>query len=144
MELSTKRIRELIACPQFGDDHYGEWGCLAYDQRKAILHLVETIDRQQADIERLHSEAKEKNETIVFLKDQATGWSIEFCNLKAKFNTARTEAIKQFAERLKDTPFRFREELSIDWSKPPITKMVLFVDDNDIDNLVKEMTEDKP
>ena len=60
-----------------------------------------TVERQKAEIERLHSEVKEKTETIVFLKDQATGWSIDFCNLKAKLNTAKSEAIKEFAEGLK-------------------------------------------
>ena len=63
-----------------------------------------------------------------------------FKSAGAKVKTAKTEAIKEFSERLKSTPCRFREEQTTSWDKPPIAKMVLFVDDNDIDNLVKEMT----
>ena len=54
---------------------------------------------------------------------------------------AKSEAIKEFAERLKATPMRFKVEHVTDWDKPRIIKMVLFIDDNDIDDLVKEMTE---
>ena len=55
----------------------------------------------KAENERLSEENKEKTETIVFLKDQAVGWSIDFCNLKKKLKTAKSEARKEFAERLK-------------------------------------------
>ena len=88
---------------------------------------IDLINRKKAEIERLEKTLTEQFDSYESIRKRA-----------------KTEAIKEFAERLKDTPFRFREELTIDWSKPPITKMVLFVDDNDIDNLVKEMTEDKP
>jgi hypothetical protein len=83
-------------------------GCPFYDTDVCIemdnalnIYALDLINRQRAEIERLHSEVKEKTETIVFLKDQATGWSIDFCNLKAKLNTAKSEAIKEFAEGLK-------------------------------------------
>ena len=59
-------------------------------------------------------------------------------------NLIKAEAIKEFVERLKSTPYRFRMELTIDFDKPPITKMVLFVDDNDIDNIAKEIKEEQP
>lgn len=95
MELSTKRIRELIACPQFGDDHYGEWGCLAYDQRKAILHLVETIDRQQAEVERL---TETSEEAVSCFHRMESLYNIKCMELKV----AKTEAYKEFAERLCD------------------------------------------
>ncbi len=38
------RIREKIACPQLGDDHYGEWGTLRADQRKTIARLIHTVE----------------------------------------------------------------------------------------------------
>ncbi len=61
--------------------------------------IIDLINHQKAEIERLHSEVKEKTETIDFLKDQSVGWSIDFCNLKAKLNTAKTEAVKEFVMR---------------------------------------------
>lgn len=91
---------------------------------------LDLINRQKAEIERLNSEVKEKTETIVFLKDQATGWSIDFCNLKKKLNTAKAEAIKEFAEKLKEKAYV---------NKPyGVGKSV---DECDVDALVKEMTE---
>lgn len=35
-----EEIREKIACPQFGDNHYGEWGALRLEQRETILRLI--------------------------------------------------------------------------------------------------------
>lgn len=40
---ALKEIREKIACPQFGDDHYGEWGALTLQQRKTILKLLDYV-----------------------------------------------------------------------------------------------------
>lgn len=54
---------------------------------------------------------------------------------------AKAEAIEEFAERLKKTPFRFRVDHTTDCYKLPVSKMVLFIDDSDIDNIIKEMTE---
>ena len=93
--------------------------------RGTVARLLETSDKQQAMIEKL------KEAYAVY--EETTG-----------LKQVRAEAIKEFAERLKATPYRFREERTIYFDKPPITKMVLFVDDNDIDNLVKEMTEGQP
>ena len=70
-------------------------------RRNAAKDTIDLINRQKAEIERLRSEVKEKTETIDFLKDQAVGWCIDFCNLKAKLDTAKPEAIKEFAERVK-------------------------------------------
>lgn len=38
-----EEIREKIACPQFGDNHYGEWGALRLEQRKTILRLISEL-----------------------------------------------------------------------------------------------------
>ena len=92
-----------------------------------LLNALDLINRQKAEIERLKDEVKEKTETITFLKDQSIGWSIDFCNLKAKLNTAKTEAIKEFAERLKE-----------DLKNSTLWGLVSF---DRIDKLVKEMTE---
>lgn len=68
-------------------------------EHNAMRNALDLINRQKAEIERLHSEVKEKTETIDFLKDQSVGWSIDFCNLKAKLNTAKAEAVKEFVMR---------------------------------------------
>lgn len=46
------------------------------------------INRQKAEIERLHNEVKEKTETITFLENQATGWSIDFCDGTVTYTTS--------------------------------------------------------
>lgn len=70
---------------------------------KKYLRKIDLINRLKAENERLREEVREKTETIAFLKDQAVGWSIDFCNLKAKIDTAKVEAIEEFAERLKES-----------------------------------------
>lgn len=119
----------------------GNTARLAPEEAQRLLDLIdgktatneaicEIMGEQRAEIDRLRSEVKEKTETIDFLKDQAVGWSIDFCNLKAKLNTAKSEAIKEFANRLKVKV----------GSIPPYHFNLLQVKE-DIDNLVKEMTE---
>lgn len=118
-----------LVCGCVGCPFDGETDCL----RKAGEAILDLINRQEAEIERLHSEVKEKTETIVFLKDQATGWSIDFCNLKAKLNTAKTEAIKEFAEKVKDIV-----------DEPALIRgRVIDTIIARIDNLAKEMTEER-
>jgi hypothetical protein len=102
------------------------------------IYALDLINRQKEEIERLHSEVKEKTETIVFLKDQATRWCIDFCNLKAKLNTAKSEAIKEFAERLKKKVQRYTVYDEGGWDADEYAVPVGAICD-----LVKEMTEDK-
>lgn len=59
MNLSIESIREKIACPQFGDDYYGEWGALTLEQRFTILHLINFIKVQDKEIERLNNKVEE-------------------------------------------------------------------------------------
>lgn len=125
MELSTKCIRELIACPQFGDDHYGEWGCLAYDQRKAILHLVETIDHQQAKIERLDKLVIEKHK--------------EINRLDKYIQYTKNEAYKEFAARANEK----LQNLARIHMQHGSDEIYFLVSESFIDNVLKEMTEEK-
>lgn len=85
-----------------------------------IKALSDRINRQKAEIERL------ENQNTLLLKKKCKD-----------INTARkiikSEAIKEFAERLKK--HSFVDNLSLDG------KETVYVDD--IDRLVKEMTEDK-
>lgn len=41
LPIRPEKIREYVACPQFGDINYGAWGSLRFDQRKAIKDLCE-------------------------------------------------------------------------------------------------------
>ena len=59
-------LREKIACPQLGDDHYGEWGALPLEARKAINFLIGAVvvrdnmieaNRKKVDEIRLHLKA---------------------------------------------------------------------------------------
>ena len=60
MNKDIKEIREYIACPQLGDDHYGEWGALRLDQRIKIKQLLDYITNLQEENEEL----KEKIENL--------------------------------------------------------------------------------
>lgn len=73
-----EKVRNAIACPQFGDDHYGEWGALSLDQRKLIKRLLDELDNADDYIKFLLKEkenlkSKEgfkvvRGKTIVFKK----------------------------------------------------------------------------
>ena len=125
MELSTKRIRELIACPQFGDDHYGEWGCLAYDQRKAILQLVETIDQLQAEIVKLEAKLRDDLETIL--------------SMNREFLKVKSEAYNEFAARANEK----LQNLARIHMQHGSDEIYFLVSESFIDNVLKELTEEK-
>ena len=64
-------LREKIACPQLGDDHYGEWGALPLEVRKAINYLIGAVvvrdttieaNRKKVDEIRLHLKALSDDE----------------------------------------------------------------------------------
>jgi hypothetical protein len=101
-----------------------DWIIGYYDDEEIIVaDVLSLVNRQKAEIIKL----KNKNSKV-----------------RNERNRARADAIKKFAERLKATPMRFLVEYVEYYDKPSIDKMVLFIDDNDIDNLVKEMVgEDK-
>ena len=74
-------------------------------------NVLDLINRQKAEIERLHID-------LISIRSAANSY-------KKHYETVKSEAIKEFAERLKE---------SLDGKTDPI-------DDYDIDDLVKEMTE---
>ena len=59
-----KEIREKISCPQFGDDHYGEWGILNVNQRRTIKRLIDYMDGQEAYIKNQQAEIEDLNHSI--------------------------------------------------------------------------------
>ena len=127
LECCSSQQGNCDICPQHS-------GSCVEDLLKQSLAL---INRQQAENKEL------KTENLILSQKRFNIFErIEFTD-KLKKQT-KAEAIKEFAERLKATPMRFLVEYVEYYDKPSIDKMVLFIDDNDIDNLVKEMAgEDK-
>lgn len=62
-------IREKIACPQFGDNHYGEWGTLNLNQRRTIRGLLDYIEMLKAERGKLIY-GMEYKKVIIALKTQ--------------------------------------------------------------------------
>ena len=85
-------------------------------QRHAMLNALNLIERYEEIIERLNVE-------LDAMRGAANSYKMHY-----------NEAIKEFAERLKDMAFVFRSN----YEDGSITRFVCV---GDIDNLVKEMTE---
>ena len=132
------------------------------DADAVLTHSLDLINRQQAEIERLQKLQKPtgaggfkvENGKVVFYSDMLNGYRHEYKDLdeivkelnlymhtdyknlelishyQHKAQTAKTEAIKEFAERLKEKSWQGMWET------------IQHVDVDDIDNLVKEMTEE--
>ena len=100
----------------------GGYAC-AEEMRKCALDL---INRQKAEIERLEKKANTPFAKITFDRDELQEIVYEYVkNIEIDINLAKSEAIKEFAERLK-------------CGVPQETGVIRCAD---VDNLVKEMTE---
>lgn len=154
-----KKIREAISCPQLGDDHYGEWGILNINQRRTIKRMLDFIDgqenyikSQQAEIERLTTLSelgKMRASDYRVMRDRAlkaekelerlkAGVNVELENYASEYDSKiKAEAIKEFAERLKEYINGIIERHEM----PMFPFTVAFVSgvETKIDNLVKEM-----
>ena len=95
----------------------------AITMREKTLQITE---KQQAEIERLQKLVAGKQTTIDELSALITD-TCEDCKVKLEANKVKSEAIKEFAEKLKDYHKNYEG--------------FCVVDDDDIDNLVAEMTE---
>lgn len=120
-EMEDTLLNEITKLREQLEHLQGEREVLLEDMQVRNNQVIE----QQAEIERLNKLVVEKHE-----KNN---------ELHKYMQYVKAEAIKEFAERLKATPMRFSVEYVKYYDKPPIKKMVLFIDDNDINNLVKEM-----
>lgn len=109
-------IKALECCCASGVDTcsdcplHHQFGCID----KVKKNILDLINRQKAEIERLN------------IRNKALAHIIK--NYDWKFAKAKTEAIKEFAERLKQI------KTNLETLRMPLLNM-------DIDNLVKEMTE---
>ena len=99
-----------------------------------LKKALDIIKEQKADIEKLENE----NKSIRYCYEQAKSYNDTLAESREKnckkFNmTTRAEAIKEFAERLKEKCYEDFQE-TCEMLSPYVT-------DDDIDELVKEMTE---
>ena len=116
-------------CPYSGDRYCGS---------KMARGALALINRQKAEIERLQAVHADMTESLRLASEANKDMSVELDAMRGAANSykmhyenAKAEAIKEFAERLKFmlTPY------PDGYFKEPVTS-------TEIDNLVKEMTED--
>lgn len=113
---NSEGITDCECCP------YHKNGCLD----KVHNGAIDLIIRQKAEIERLESNLKFVRGTVERMRKYDEERDVR---LHAKLTeTAKAEAIKEFAERLKGQK-----------TKPEFPWDDFFVTETDIDNLVKEM-----
>ena len=98
-------------CPEFDNGHSDKAEC----ELSLLRKTVDLINRQKAEIERLQKQLKEG----IDLSDDV-------------FKIVKTEAYKEFAERLKESTFFMQDEDGFDVS-------VVYV--SDIDRTLKELSE---
>lgn len=95
-----KEIREKISCPQFGDDHYGEWGILNVNQRRTIKRLIDYMDGQEAYIKNQQAEIEGLQKLLYSFLDTRNGDLVQITNTELEIikKPIKAEAIKEFAE----------------------------------------------
>lgn len=60
-----EEIRKRIACPQFGDDNYGDWGSLPFIVREEIKRLCDycaVVDKKADEYEKIMEKRKKASE----------------------------------------------------------------------------------
>ena len=120
-------------CPCF--DPKAKGSCCTISKIGIEKIALDLINRQQAEIERLQKVKeqikKEKNKIL-----DAQMFLAKICdNLEKKLKTAKAEAIKEFAERLKALD-RLDVDVSYGYGREHYTEAIAV---NLIDNLVKEI-----
>ena len=100
-------------------------------QRTSIISkALDLINRQKEEIERLQKKANIPFAKITFEMNKLQEVVNEYVkNIEIDINLAKSEAIKEFAERLKE---------KLQWDVELDNKLVF---ESDIDNLVEEMTD---
>lgn len=71
-----EKIIKAIECPQFGNNGYGEWGALRYDQRVLIKRLLDDLDsadgyilKKEIEKNRVQSTVKEYDNRSVYRRN---------------------------------------------------------------------------
>lgn len=72
-----QKIRKAIECLQFGNEGYGEWGALRYDQRVLIKRLLDELDsaddyilKMQKEKQELKKQLEEMDSKLFFTKNE--------------------------------------------------------------------------
>ena len=142
-------VKSLEICANDGDcmeckinPHRGNFG---YCTSLAIKAALDLINRQKAEVERLEDGCSNcpvvqiKSEIICNLHEQIECWQRGYNDLRRELKEAKAEAIKDFAERLKEScTYETTDNVNM-----PCVKVLYFADDM-IDELVKELTEAAP
>lgn len=110
-------------CPYHEDEFIAD--CREQNGNDAL----DLIRRQNAEIERL-------TELVNELAAGNVAWLADNHDLRVELKTAKADAIREFAERLKKRKYQ-----SSDWSRG---EHPYVVEESDIDEILEEMTEDKP
>lgn len=104
--------------------------CAFYNKHRCSTLMLnaasDIINRQKVKIKSLKQIINEQDKEVLKLQNRIIFWRK---NLNYQPEKIKSEAIKDFAERLKE--------------KFGIADCIVTVDNNDLDNLVKEMTEEK-
>ncbi len=59
-----EKMRKAIECPQFGNERYGEWGALRFEQRVLIKRLLDELDSADNCVKRLYLKNRKQKEVI--------------------------------------------------------------------------------
>ena len=112
-----EKIRKAIECPQFGNEHYGEWGALTLEQRKYIKRLLDELDSADNYLKKVYLENEklkqnaENNNKVV---DKIT------YTIKPSFTTRKLKQLQKENKQLK-IQISAREEvcnrLESNWNK---------------------------
>lgn len=107
----------------------------------SLIFAVQELQRQQAEIERLRGEVKEKTEAVDFLKEESVGLLNMFCEAKKEMKklhpyklhcgNLRMEIAREVIDRLKE----YLTKPEFPWDDYYVTESV-------INHLLKEMEEE--
>lgn len=61
---TLEQIREFIACPELGDDHYGKWGAMTREQRLVMNDLIEMTKEYYASFIQARANARRGAEKV--------------------------------------------------------------------------------
>ena len=103
-------------------------------RRMCAKNALDLINRQKAEIESLKQIINEQDKEILKLQNRIIFWRK---NLNYQPEKIKSEATKDFAKRLKEIIYTHMDRVDVDGV------VLLTRVDNSIDNLVKEMTEER-
>lgn len=157
MDKWLEDIRGKISCPQFADDHYGEWGALRLDQRRTIKRMLDFIQGQEEKIKlltRYETEFLKERLKTEELEERLGEVKAENERLKAKVNhynycyenfvntpisRIKAEAYKECIEKVKEISSKTGAILNETHWEDKYT-----ITEGKLDNLLKELVgEDK-